>query len=110
MDSLLPAFSMLLPSVPLVIVHVIGIIISATKMGQYRKAAALGMAGFSGLLLAQLIRAAGPLRTLPAYRDSMSVRELSTWFMITGLITTVLTLGGIILLLLAIFADRNKKH
>jgi len=110
MDELLPAFSILLPSVPLVIVHVIGIIISAAKLGRYRKAAALAMAGFGGLLLSQLVRAANTIMTLPPYRGSMSARELGARFMITSIITMMLTLGGMILLLLAIFADRDKKH
>jgi hypothetical protein len=110
MDSLLPTLFLLLPSLPLVIVYIVGIVISATKMVSYRKAAALAMAGFGGLLLGQLIRIGGTLMTLPAYRGSTPIHELGARLALISLVGTMVILGGTIVLLLAIFADRDKKH
>ena len=110
MDSLLPAFFLLLPSLPLVIVYIVGIVISATKMGSYRKVAVLAMVGFGGLLLGQLIRSGGSLMTLPAYRGSTPIHELGARLALINLAGTTVILGGTIVLLLAVFADRGKKH
>jgi uncharacterized membrane protein len=100
---------MLLPSMPLVIVYLVGIIFSATKMRLHRKAAALAMAGFGALLLSILVHASGTLMTLPAYRGSLSLSELGVRLAVINLAGVVLTLAGTIILLLAIFADRDRK-
>ncbi len=110
MDSLLPAFLLLLPSLPLTIVYLVGIIFSSTKIGLYRRAAAMGLTGFIGLLLGQMVHAGGTLMTLPAYRGEMPIRELGIRLAAINLAGTMLTLAGTILLLLALFADRDTKQ
>jgi hypothetical protein len=107
MDSL-SLVVVLLPSLPLVAIYLVGLILSSTKLRLYRRAATLGMVGFGLLLLAQLIRASNSLMTLPDFRGSMSARELGMRFAVTGWVSTALALTGMILLLLAIFADRPK--
>lgn len=109
MDSLQPAFFLILPSLPIMIVYIVGIILSATKLGRYRPAATLAMSGFACLLVGQLIRIASTLMTLPAFRGSTSMHELSTRLTIFNLIATAIVLGGTILLLLAIFAGRDRR-
>jgi hypothetical protein len=109
MNSLFSTVLVLLPQLVLISVYVVGLVLSATKLRHYRKAAALGMAGFGVLLLAQLVRAGSSL-ALPAFTGSMSSRELGAWFAITGWISTTLTLTGAILVLLAILADRDERH
>ena len=110
MDSSAAArFFLLLPSMPLVLVYLVGIIFSATKMRLYRKAAALALAGFGALLLSTLVHASGTLMTLPAYRDNLSLSELGTRLAMINLAGVVLTLAGTIILLLAIFAGRDRN-
>jgi hypothetical protein len=68
------------------------------------------MAGFGGLLLGQLLRIGGTLMTLPAYRGSTPIHELGTRLALINLVGTTVILGGTIVLLLAIFADRDKRQ
>jgi hypothetical protein len=110
MNSLPSALVVLLPSLPLIIVYLVGIILSSTKLRLYRKAAALGVAGFGCLLLGQLVRLGSTLVTLSNLRDSIPTRELRTWLTAINYAATALTLAGAILLLLAIFADRDKQR
>jgi hypothetical protein len=110
MDSLPPAFFLLLPYLPLVIVYVVGIVISSTNLRRHRRAAALGMAGFGGLLLGQLIRVSATVMTLPAYRGSTPIHELSTRLTLINIVGTLAIVAGTIVLLLAIFAGRDKKY
>ena len=98
------------PLVPIAIVYIIGLVISATKLGLHRKAATLAMAGFACLLVGQLARIAGAAMTFPAFRGSASIRELSTRLTVMNLFATAIFLGGTILLLLAIFAGRDRAR
>ena len=110
MDSSAAAsFLLILPSLPLMLVYLVGIIFSATKVRLYRRAAVLALVGFGSLLLSTLVHASATLMTLPAYRGSMALSELGVRLALINLVTVVLTLGGTILVLLAIFADRDKR-
>ena len=109
MDSMAPVLAVLAPGVPFVVVYLIGIILSAMKMSVYRRAASLALGGFIGLLLGQLVRVHGTLLMLPANRGSTPLRELATQLAMINLLGVLLALGGTILLLLAIFADRDKR-
>lgn len=109
MDSMMPAFLMMLPAIPLALVYLIGIVFSAAKLSVYHRAAMLGITGFGALLLGQLVRAGGTLLTLPQNRGTMPVTELARRLASISLVGALLTLAGTILVLLAIFADRDKK-
>ena len=109
MDSMLPAFLLLLPAVPMVLVYLVGIIFSTAKLGAYHRAAMLGLTGFGALLIGQLVRASGTLLTLPQNRGTMTVAELGARLGSINLVGTMLALAGTILVMLAIFADRNQK-
>jgi len=110
MDSSAAAsFLVLLPSLPLMLVYLVGIIFSATRMRLYRKAAVLAVVGFGAMLLSSLVHASGTLMTLPAYRGGMALSELGVRLALINLVTVVLTLGGTIIVLLAIFAGRDGK-
>ncbi len=109
MSSTMQALTLLMPSVPLLVVYLIGIIFSAFKLAQYRRAATLGIGGFGFLLVGRAVSAGGNLMTLPAYRGSMPIAELAGRIAMLNLLATVLVLAGTILLMLAIFADRDRK-
>src|SRR3954471_15726196 len=93
-SSAAASFVVLLPSLPLMVVYLVGIIFSATKMRLYRKAAVLAVVGFGALLLSTLVHAGGTLMTLPAYRSGMALSELAVRLALINLATVVLTLGG----------------
>jgi hypothetical protein len=109
MDSL-REFSLFIPSGCLAIVYVVGLVISATKMGLYRKAAGLAVGGFATMLVGQLARIAATVMTLPSFRGSTSIRDLGFRLTVINLTATALILAGTILLLLAIFAGRSPER
>ncbi len=110
MESWLAAFFLLLPSAPLVLVYVAGIILALLKMGDCRKASAFALAGFVGLLLGALIRAASLVMALPQYRGDMPVRELGVRLAWTNYMATFLTAAAMVLLIVAIFTDRERPE
>lgn len=99
----------MIPSLPIAIVYLIGLVISATKLGQHRKAAGLAVAGFATLLLGQLGRIASSTVMLSP-RSGMSTRDLGIRLMAINLTSTMMILGGTVLLLLAIFAGRGPER
>ena len=110
MESLPAALLLLLPSAPLVLVYAAGILVALVRIGDYRKASALALTGFVGLLVGTLIRAAGTLMTLPEYRGDMPVRELAMRLTATNYIATLLTVAAMIFLIVAIFTDRERPE
>ncbi len=109
MASSMQIFALLLPSFPLIAIYLVGVIFSSSKLGECRKAALLAMTGFGILLLGQLIRTGSNLMVLPAYRDSMSSPELANRLTALSLLGMFVTVAGTIFVLIAIFADRDKK-
>jgi hypothetical protein len=110
MESLPAAFFLLLPSAPLVLVYATGIIVALLKMGKYRNASAFALTGFVGLLLGALIRAAGTLMTLPEYRGDMPVMQLAIRLAATNYLATLLTVAAMVLLMVAIFTERERPE
>jgi hypothetical protein len=109
MQSSMQAFALLLPSLPLFAVYLVGLIYSSTKLGQCRRVATLGMTGFALLLAARIVSTGGNLMTLPQYRGSMTIQELTGRLAMLNLVATLLILAGTIVLIVALFADRDKK-
>jgi hypothetical protein len=110
MESLPAALFLLLPSAPLVVVYAAGIIVASVNMGDYRKASVFALTGFVGLLLGALIRAGGTLMTLPEYRGDMPVRELAIRLAAINYLATFLTIVATVLLMVAIFTDRERPE
>jgi hypothetical protein len=90
--------------------YVAGIILALVNMGDYRQASAFALTGFVGLLLGALIRAAGPLMTLPQYRGDMPASELAIRLTVTNYMATFLTAAAMVLLIAAIFTDRERPE
>jgi hypothetical protein len=109
MDSLVTLGLLTLPSAPITVLYLIGIIMAATKMHLYRRAAVLALVGFVLLLLSGLSRIGVAMMTLPDSLGAHSRSEIAGHIALLNLGTALLTLVGMILLLLAIFADRDKK-
>jgi hypothetical protein len=61
-------------------------------------------------LAGQLIHASSNLTVLPAYRRSMPMRDLASRLATLNLAATMLILAGTILLMVAIFSDRDRKR
>jgi hypothetical protein len=102
-------FALLLPSLPLLAVYLVGIIYSSTKVAECRRVATLGITGFALLLVGRAVSAGGNLMTLPQYRGSMSIQELTGRLTMLNLVATLLVLTGTIVLMVALFTDRDEK-
>lgn len=109
MESSMQALAALFPAVPLLAVYLVGVIFSSSKMGPHRRAATLGMTGFGCLLIARMIGAGGTLMLLPAYRGSTPLTQLTGRLATINLAATLLSVGGTIVLMIALFVDREKK-
>ena len=109
MESFAPAFILLLPSAPLVLVYVVGAIFALVKLRTWPKAATFALIGFLGDLVAQLMHAGSLLMTLPAYRGTLTIAELGSRLAAINLLATVLTVAATVMLLIAIFTDRETK-
>jgi hypothetical protein len=48
--------------------------------------------------------------TLPAYRGDMPVRELAIWLATINYLATFLTVAAMVLLIVAIFTDRERPE
>jgi formate hydrogenlyase subunit 3/multisubunit Na+/H+ antiporter MnhD subunit len=110
MESLTATLLVLLPSAPLVLVYVVGIILALVNMEGYRRASAFALTGFVGLLLGALIRAAGILMTLPPYRGDRPISELAIWIAAVNYLATFLTVAAMVFLMVAIFTDREHPE
>jgi formate hydrogenlyase subunit 3/multisubunit Na+/H+ antiporter MnhD subunit len=109
MESNTAALFMLLPSAPIVLVYLAGIIVALVNASRYRKPAMYALAGFIALLLAAMVRAAATVLTLPEYRGNLSIQELGVRLASINLGASALTIAGTVLVLLAVFADRSEK-
>lgn len=102
------AFFMLLPATPIVLVYLAGIIVALINANRHRKPAMFALAGFIALLVAAIIRAGSTVMTLPGYRGDLSIRDLGMRLAAINMVATAVTIGGTILILVAIFAGREK--
>jgi hypothetical protein len=73
-----------------------------------RKASTFALTGFVGLLLTVLIRGTATLMTLPEFRGNMPVNELSIRIGTINILATLLTVAAMVLLMVAIFTDRER--
>jgi hypothetical protein len=87
-----------------------GITVALVNIGDYRKASALALTGFIGLLLSALVRASSTLVTLPEYRGNMPVTELAVRLAAINYIATFLTVIAMVFLIVAIFVDRERPE
>ena len=109
MLDILPAFlTHLVYQSPVLVILLIGMVYSATKLNQLRTPASLAIAGFGLLLIMRLIGMVVSI-SLPLWFDDFNIRvsEFSFVMGIWNLISTIITAGGFVLLITAIFEDRS---
>jgi hypothetical protein len=100
--------SALIASLPTVVIAVVGVVLSRSKLPQaHAKARRLATVGFSLLALQALVGAS--MRTYVPYLavESGDRLAMTNYLTLIGVVTSLLLWASLILLLLAVFADRN---
>jgi hypothetical protein len=103
--------SALVTQLPMLLIAVIGVVLARSKLRQsYAKARRLATVGFG--LMALHVLVASALRT---YVDVVTTRSgdrlaLVNFFTYVNMVAYLLLVASLVLLLLAVFADRDSQH
>jgi hypothetical protein len=99
-----------LPSVPQIVIYIVGIVFSFTALKPYAKASRNAAIGFTLLLLNTLTQLAMQGVMMRGARSGLSAHELGQRAMAFGMAERLLAIVGMIFLLLAILADRRDPR
>ena len=102
--------AILAPSVPSVLVYLIGAVLAVIKLPVHRQSSACALTGFVLLLLGRCVGSYSTLMTLPSFRGQLTIAQLAPRIALLNLLVTFLTVAGMVFILLAIFSDREPRQ
>jgi hypothetical protein len=109
MDNI-AAFTIWFPSLPILIICIVGIVLAANRLTLHPNARRFAMLGFGLMILRIVISSSIQMLMMQAHDMPGGLRELAKKLFLINVGTFVLTTAGTVFLLLAVLADRGQKR
>lgn len=97
----------LTPSIPFLVVFIAGMVFAGQRLGAYPSAKRYAQIGLGVLVLRTMVTAASEMMAVNASVHAGSAMDLARKFLLINIVNYLLLLGGIVLLVMAAFADRK---